>query len=218
MQEGLKSCMNCGICTGVCPAAEFYDYDPRRITSLVETKDDDIIYKLLCGEQIWYCGECFSCRPRCPRGNTPGYIIQALRTLSQRLGLFTHSQRGRQQLALKRSIGENIYTTGYCLTPTNIRPEQHPEQGEVWRWIFDNHQSIYPLFSPSYQKAGAGALRKIDSQTIEEIDAIFRLSDGDKLFADIERFSDEKAREMGYDGANEEYIDDIYTKLYSDER
>ena len=24
-REGLKSCMNCGICTGVCPAAEFYD-------------------------------------------------------------------------------------------------------------------------------------------------------------------------------------------------
>ena len=25
MKEGLHSCMNCGVCTGVCPAAEFYN-------------------------------------------------------------------------------------------------------------------------------------------------------------------------------------------------
>lgn len=30
MREGLNSCMNCGVCTGVCPAAEFYNYDPVR--------------------------------------------------------------------------------------------------------------------------------------------------------------------------------------------
>ncbi len=23
-REGLHACMNCGVCTGVCPAAEFY--------------------------------------------------------------------------------------------------------------------------------------------------------------------------------------------------
>ena len=33
MKEGLTACMNCGICTGVCPAAEFYDYDPRQIVN-----------------------------------------------------------------------------------------------------------------------------------------------------------------------------------------
>ena len=24
-QEGMKGCMNCGTCTAICPAAEFYD-------------------------------------------------------------------------------------------------------------------------------------------------------------------------------------------------
>ena len=37
MKEGLHSCMNCGVCTGVCPAAEFYNYDPRQIVSIVQT-------------------------------------------------------------------------------------------------------------------------------------------------------------------------------------
>ena len=35
MREGLHSCMNCGVCTGVCPAAEFYNYDPRQIVNIV---------------------------------------------------------------------------------------------------------------------------------------------------------------------------------------
>lgn len=111
MKEGLTACMNCGICTGVCPAAEFYNYDPRQIVNMVQTKDDDAIEKLLKSDTIWYCGECMSCRPRCPRGNTPGYIIQSLRTLSQKLGFFTESEKGRQQLAIKRTIGQNILTS-----------------------------------------------------------------------------------------------------------
>ena len=29
--ESLNSCMNCGVCTAICPSAEFYNYDPRII-------------------------------------------------------------------------------------------------------------------------------------------------------------------------------------------
>ena len=60
-REGLSSCMNCGVCTAVCPAAEFYDYDPRRIVTTVFEADNDKIEKLLKSETIWYCGECMSC-------------------------------------------------------------------------------------------------------------------------------------------------------------
>ena len=28
-QEGLTACINCGTCTAICPAAHFYNYDPR---------------------------------------------------------------------------------------------------------------------------------------------------------------------------------------------
>lgn len=34
--EGLKACMNCGVCTAICPAAEFYQYDPRIICDTVQ--------------------------------------------------------------------------------------------------------------------------------------------------------------------------------------
>ena len=76
MKEGLQSCMNCGVCTGVCPAAEFYNYDPRQIVNIVQTRDDDAIEELLKSDTIWYCGECMSCRPRCPRGNMFAQAVQ----------------------------------------------------------------------------------------------------------------------------------------------
>ena len=138
--------MNCGICTGVCPAAEFYNYDPRQIINTVQTKDDDAIEQLLKSDTIWYCGECMSCRPRCPRANTPGYVIQALRRLSQQLGFFTYSEKGRQQLAIKRTIGENILKTGYCIKPNLVKPEMHPEQGPVWQWVYEHDRDVFERF------------------------------------------------------------------------
>ena len=47
LREGLKACMNCGICTGVCPAAEFYNYDPRQIIVTVQSRDDEAIEALM---------------------------------------------------------------------------------------------------------------------------------------------------------------------------
>ncbi len=212
LREGLKACMNCGVCTGVCPSAEFYDYDPRKIVNTIQTKDDDAIEALMRSDTLWYCGECMSCRPRCPRGNTPGYIIQALRTLSQRLGLFVESEKGRQQIAIKRVIGHHILEKGYCITPRLVSPALHPEQGPVWDWANRNDTDLYTRFSPNYMGAGPGAGRKIDDEAIGEINRIFEVSGGKAFFEKIEEASDRKAREMGYsDGATTEYMMHTFT-------
>jgi heterodisulfide reductase subunit C len=211
LKEGLKACMNCGVCTGVCPSAEFYNYDPRQIVNIVQSRNEADIEALLKSDTMWYCGECMSCRPRCPRGNTPGYIIQALRTLSQKLGYFTESEKGRQQLAIKRVIGQNILDRGYCINPRLVSPELHPEQGPVWRWIYDHDTDVYRRFSPNYMQDGAGAGRAIDEETMKEIRAIFEVSGGQAFFDNIEECSERKAREMGYDGATTEYMMHVFT-------
>ena len=210
-REGLNACMNCGVCTGVCPAAEFYNYDPRQIVSIVQTRDEEAIERLLKSDTIWYCGECMSCRPRCPRGNTPAYVIQGLRTLSQRLGFFVESEKGRQQLAIKRLIGDNILKTGYCLVPRNIKPELHPEQGAVWEWITRNDEEVYGRFTPVYGAEGQGALRRIDEESMRELHRIFDVSGGREFYDTIERHSERKAREMGFDGADDDYMMQTYT-------
>ena len=211
LREGLKACMNCGVCTGVCPSAEFYDYDPRKIVNTIQSRNDGEIEALLKSDTLWYCGECMSCRPRCPRGNTPGYIIQALRTLSQRLGFFVESEKGRQQIAIKRVIGHHILEKGYCITPRLVSPALHPEQGPVWEWIVAHDTDLYSRFSPNYMRDGAGAGRKIDTDTIAEINRIFEVSGGKAFFESIEAASERKAREMGFDGATDEYMMQTFT-------
>ena len=211
LREGLKACMNCGVCTGVCPSAEFYDYDPRKIVNTIQGRDDAEIEALLKSDTLWYCGECMSCRPRCPRGNTPGYIIQALRTLSQRLGFFVESEKGRQQIAIKRVIGHHILEKGYCITPRLVSPGLHPEQGPVWEWAVKHDTDLWSRFSPNYMREGAGAIRKIDDEAIGEINRIFEVSGGKAFFDGIEAASDRKAREMGFDGATDEYMMQTYT-------
>lgn len=207
--EGLHACMNCGACTAVCPAAEYYCYDPRQIVDIVQDKDDRQIEELMRSDAIWYCGQCMSCRPRCPRGNTPGYVIQALRGMSQKYGFFTDSEKGRQQLALKRTIGQNILDIGYCIHPKRVMPEMHPEQGPVWQWIHDHNEDLYPRFSENYDKEGEGAFRKIDAKSMAEINSIFEVSGGNAFFENIEKFSKAKAQEMGM--TDDEYMNHIYT-------
>lgn len=211
MREGMKACMNCGVCTAVCPSAEFYCYDPRQIVSTVQSQDDEAIERLLRSETIWYCGECMSCRPRCPRDNTPGYVIQALRTLSQKLGFFTESEKGRQQFALKKIIGEHILNTGYCLTPKLVAPGIHQEQGPVWQWIWDNDKEVYGMFNPTYMESGPGAIRRIDDDALAELHRIFEVTGGMEFYDLIDSHSDAKAKEMGFEGADEQYMMHTYT-------
>ncbi|NLX72850.1 MAG: hypothetical protein GXY94_06055 [Bacteroidales bacterium] len=211
-QDGLKACMNCGVCTAICPAAAYFDYDPREICQDVQSGDESILIGLLKGEQIWMCGQCLSCKTRCPRDNTPGYIIQVLRKISQEMGYFVHSRLGRQQLLLKRAIGHSILETGYCVHPKLIRPETHREQGPVWEWVMDNAREVYKKCGSLYYEEGLGGLRKIDSDTLDEMQAIFQETGAFTLFDKIEQASEAKAAEMGLsfsDDDDNEYLREI---------
>lgn len=207
--EGLKSCMNCGVCTAICPAAEFYEYDPRIIVGIVQSKDDKRIEELLKSETIWYCGECMSCKTRCPRNNTAGLIIMALRSLSQELGYFVESEKGRQQLAIKRVVGENIVNHGYCIIPESLVPEMHPEQGPVGEWIYKNTEEVFERVGANYKGEGEGALRKIPQESLDEITSIFEVTGGFDRFKKIEYFSKQKAESLGYSENEDNYTDYI---------
>ena len=177
-EEALKACMNCGMCTAVCPAAEFYDYDPRRICDTVQRGDENAIEKLLRSDTIWYCGQCMSCKPRCPRSNAPGEIINVLRKVSQELGYFKDSEMGRQQVELMNGIEQNILDIGYCVHPDRVDPDKHIEQGPVWRWFIDNIEDIAPKLGANYHGEGSGALRTIPHEDMEEVHKIFEVTGG----------------------------------------
>lgn len=212
-EEGLNACMNCGVCTAICPAAEFYNYDPRKIVDTIQTKNNDQILELLKSDEIWYCGECMSCKTRCPRGNAPGLIIMALRALSQDLGYFVESEKGRQQLAIKRTVGESILNTGYCVYLDGIRPEMHPEQGPNWEWVYENRAELLDRLGGNYKGDGPGILRKIPEEALAELRKIFEVTGGLKRYEKIESFSKKKAQELNMEldeGIDNEYFRHIY--------
>ncbi len=213
-EEGIIACINCGTCTAICAAAEFYNYDPRMIVDTVQSRDDEKIIDLLKSDTIWYCGECMSCKTRCPRSNAPGLVIMALRSLSQDLGYFTESEKGRQQLAVKRTVGEWTLKFGYCLYLEGISTDLHPEQGPVWDWKQKNWNDIMERLGANYQKDGPGILRRIPEEALEELRKIFEVTGGIERFEKIEQFSKKKAEELGLEfdeSTNNEYFKTIYT-------
>lgn len=212
-EEGLNACMNCGVCTAICPAAEFYNYDPRRIVDTVQVGDESDIEALLKSEEIWYCGECMSCKTRCPRGNAPGLVIMALRGLSQDLGYFVESEKGRQQLALKRTVGDSILSSGYCVYIDMVKPDLHPEQGPNWEWIYENRDEFLERIGANYKGDGPGILRKIPEETLSELKEIFEVTGGMTRYENIEFYSKKKAEEMNLeldDSLENEYFRTIY--------
>ncbi|MFA5817855.1 MAG: 4Fe-4S dicluster domain-containing protein [Bacteroidales bacterium] len=197
--EGLKACFNCGICTAICPAAEVSDYDPRVVVDTVQKRDESELEKLLKSDTIWMCGECLSCKTRCPRGNTPGYIIQALRALSIETGLFIESQQGRKQLAIKRTVGDHILKYGYCVYIDEVDTEMYPEQGPVWDWLRQNRESMLERLGTSYNKEQSGTLRNISQESLNDLKKIFDETGGTQRFEKIEKYSSVKAKELNID-------------------
>ena len=194
-KEGLKACISCGTCTAVCPAAQFSDYDPRIIMEMVQHNDEELLRELLTEDSIWLCGECLSCKTRCPRGNTPGYIIQALRALSIKTGLFADSKQGRLQLYIKRTVGEHILKYGYCVHIDEIDTIYNPEQGPVWDWYKKNKKSILARLGANYNNEGPGTLRKISNRSIQDLKAIFKETGAIERFEQIEEGIDKKLRD-----------------------
>ena len=180
-EESLKACMNCGMCTAVCPAAEFYDYDPRRICDLVQRGDDEELEQLMRSDTIWYCGQCMSCKTRCPRGNVSGELISVLRKVSQETGLFRHSEKGIQQQQLMETLQKNILEIGYCVYPDRVDPDYHPEQGPVWEWYHEHIADVAPKLGANYHGKGPGALRDIPQEDLDEVRRIFEVTGGMEL-------------------------------------
>jgi len=139
----------------------------------------------------------------------------ALRSLSQDLGYFVESEKGRQQLALKRTVGEWTLKFGYCLYLEGVGTDLHPEQGPVWDWKQKNWKDVFERLGANYQGDGPGILRKIPEEALDEIRKIFEVTGGKERFDKIEEFSKKKAEELGLefgDGMDNEYFQTIYKK------
>ena len=113
-RRALSTCLSCGMCTSVCPAAEhFEEYDPRCIVDAALSGDEDRLVALLKSDVIWYCAQCGSCNSRCPEENDIMGLISSLRTLAQLKGYHVEAVRGRQQYRGPSSVGRQPLEPGF---------------------------------------------------------------------------------------------------------
>jgi heterodisulfide reductase subunit C len=88
--ESIRSCIQCGVCTGSCPTATNWDFPPRRVIAMVRAGLRD---ELLSSNSMWFCASCYTCTVRCPRDIKPADIMHALEVIAIRSGLSTKRSR-----------------------------------------------------------------------------------------------------------------------------
>ena len=104
--EHIRACIQCGICTGSCPAAIEMEYPPRKIIAMIRAGMRD---KVLSSSSMWFCLSCHLCGCRCPRGVKPTDLAHALESLANQQGFRV---KGTRTPAMYRSFVSSIKGNG----------------------------------------------------------------------------------------------------------
>ncbi len=75
----LKSCIQCGTCSGTCPVVEFMDHTPRRLIGMINS---DLKEDVIASNTYWFCASCYHCTVRCPSNIDIAEAMYALKRYS----------------------------------------------------------------------------------------------------------------------------------------
>ena len=104
--ERLKTCLQCGTCTGTCPVSDVMDITPRRVIAMFRA---GMIEDVLASRTIWICASCYSCTVRCPQDIRVTDTMYALKRLAMQNGI----RPARFPVhALSNAFIRNIYRYG----------------------------------------------------------------------------------------------------------
>ena len=79
----IRSCIQCGVCSGACPMFKEMEYSIRKTIAMVRA---GMRHEVLSSSSMWHCLSCYMCYERCPRGVKPTEIAHALESLAIKYG------------------------------------------------------------------------------------------------------------------------------------
>ncbi|MEN6294068.1 MAG: ferredoxin:CoB-CoM heterodisulfide reductase subunit HdrC [Methanobacterium sp.] len=129
---GILKCIQCGMCTSVCPAARHTDYDPRELVKRVLDKDETLITD----DIIWNCFYCYTCQSVCPVNNSPSVVNQVLRQRAIDNG------NGKPKVAPFSAYGESFIEFGLGAIPSNFFDDLIKDFGKEWLELKINLEDI----------------------------------------------------------------------------
>lgn len=104
--EGIFECLQCGMCSGVCPVAPYMDYTPRRLINMVRGGFRD---EVLHSRTVWLCTSCYTCQVNCPAGIHVTDVMYALKRLALAEG--AHPKRFSIPILIQQFV-RNVWHTG----------------------------------------------------------------------------------------------------------
>ncbi len=210
-RHALKSCLYCGVCTSVCPAAQYYEeYNPRTIVDVVLSRDEQRLIELLRSDILWYCGQCGSCKPKCARQNNLMGLISSLRFLSQLKGYHVASVRGRQQYAARHLWGANFWNRACSLYFRNASADGHPDFGPRFRRFRAEVEEQMRRLGACPDAAGDFGGRRIRPETLAELRRCVQWGGTLTLWQRLEEHAQAQAAALGLT------IDEYYEKVRSE--
>jgi len=105
VQEMVRTCIQCGTCTGSCPNAFAMDYTPRKMWRMVLMGQKDDIFK---SKTFTLCSSCYYCSLRCPRGLP---LTEAMGALKQ-IASSENIPRYKQSTLFYRKFMESVRRHG----------------------------------------------------------------------------------------------------------
>ena len=122
-REKLKSCEECGVCTGACPVASMVPdkYNPRLLLensalSLAETLQE---------RGLWLCARCYTCYDRCPQMIDLPEIFSQIRRFSAESGYLSDSTSGLDEAlkVIQEEIPLPAIYAWLCLYPDKLNSQ-----------------------------------------------------------------------------------------------
>ena len=128
----ILKCIQCGMCTSVCPAARHTDYDPREIVKRVLDNDETLIKD----DIIWNCFYCYTCHSICPVNNSPCEVNQILRQKAIENG------KGKPKIAMFSAYGDSFIEFGLGAIPGDFFDDLIKDYGKEWLELKVNLEDI----------------------------------------------------------------------------
>lgn len=103
--EKIRTCIQCGTCSGSCPLTDRMDHAPRELFALVRDGETEAV---LASNTPWYCVSCYQCMARCPREIPITDIMYSLKQIAAREGTAPKNHKMPDLYnAFNREIAEN---------------------------------------------------------------------------------------------------------------
>jgi dimethylglycine catabolism B len=93
----IRTCLQCGMCSGVCPFGYLMDYPPGKMIAVLRS---EIFDRVMESNAVWMCVACYACTEVCPSGIP---LTEKLMTRAKEELLLAGKTPAELQLALENS-------------------------------------------------------------------------------------------------------------------